>query len=99
MSNKIKRNLEAKPKKVVLTDYEFNYLRSLDKIGNSFAHYINGLKGEYLKIITVEKHGFKADEDYNFEIDLQNIARELTVTKLTAPPSPAGSIEAEKSPL
>ena len=79
MSKKITAQLSEKSKKITLTTHEFNYLTSMDRIAKSFSHYMNALTSEYLRIVCVEKHGFKVGDNLEFNIDLADEGQELSV--------------------
>jgi hypothetical protein len=84
MSTKIIKKLE-KPNKITLTEPEFSYMNSLDTVGQSFAYYINQLKLQYLRDITV-RNGWTIDDELELTIDLKDESHELSVKPIDKPP-------------
>lgn len=93
MSDSIKDKMargKSNSKDFELSNADFAYLVSADRIRSSYQHYMQGLMSEFMKIKAVNDFGYKAEDDLQFSIDLADESHILTVTKL---PKPKKSID------
>lgn len=90
MSKKILANLPEEDQEIIksfiISPMEFGYLNDLDTTQNNMNYYINSLKTTYLKQVSL-RLGYSWDRDLQFEIDLKDKKRELTITELPKKPS------------
>lgn len=90
MSKKILANLPEEDQEIIknfiISPMEFGYLNDLDTTQNNMNYYINSLKTTYLKQVSL-RLGYSWDKDLQFEIDLKDKKRELTITELPKKPS------------
>lgn len=90
MSKKILANLHEEDQEIIksfiISPMEFGYLNDLDTTQNNMNYYINSLKTTYLKQVSL-RLGYSWDRDLQFEIDLKDKKRELTITELPKKPS------------
>ena len=75
MSKKLDKQLNSE-KKFIINPEEFAYINSLDTVGRSFEHYINSLKTEYIKMVSV-RLGYRPEDTLEFSIDLKDPKREI----------------------
>ncbi len=90
MSKKILANLPEEDQEIIksfsISPMEFGYLNDLDTTQTNFNYYMNTLKTTYLKQVSL-RLGYPWDKDLQFEIDLKDSKRELTITELPKKPS------------
>lgn len=82
MSKKLEEKINANKETYKLSESEFVVLQSLFAIQQTYNHYQDQVKTQYLMSLAVERLGYSMEDDIQFNIDMNSQDRMLSVEKV-----------------